>query len=506
MKKKLVIIGGGVAGITAGIYARMSGFETTVIEQHALPGGNCTSWRRNGYLFEGAIHWLSGTSPNNPINALWRETGALNDATRIYNHDPYLYTKYDGAELCLYSDINRLEEHFNTISPKDFRAAKKLVKDIKRYSAIKMPLENEKGVTLQKPAPKMAFRDGIAMLPALLSMGKDMKISTADYVKMFKHPGIRRLLSESCPPFLPAMALLFFLATKSGGDGGYPEGGSLQMIQRMADTYKSLGGELLLNTTAEKIMVENNGASGVRTAEKIINADCVIVAMDTITAVNTLFDTPPEDPWIADITQVEKGCVCTFAGIGVKTDLSHLSHSIIISLDEPWGGSKGQPLEVAGEKLSFITLNNYAEHKKYAPENSTALTAILGFDDSYEWWKNAKANGTYQREKETLKERLKNILALHLPGTSGNIDVIDIATPLTYERYTGSWHGAYMCRMEAGAKMKTYPCNLHGIKNIFFAGQRTKFPGGLPPALESGRRAVQLLCKECNIMFQNDIS
>jgi phytoene dehydrogenase-like protein len=497
MGKKLVIVGGGIAGITAGIYARMSGFETTIIEKHSLPGGNCTSWRRNGYLFEGAIHWLSGTSPRNPDNLLWRETGALNDMTHIYNHDPYLHTKHDGIDLYLYRDLNKLEEHFLKISPDDLKAIKKLSKDIKCYSTIKMPLENEKGVKLKKQTPEMALRDIIAMLPALMRMGRHMKISIADYAKMFKHAGIHRLLTAACPPYFPAMALLFFLATMSGGDGGYPEGGSLEMIQRMVDTYKSLGGELLLNTKAEKIIVKNDRSKGVQTGGNIIDADCVIVAMDTITAVNTLFDSPPDDSWIADITRVEKGCVCTFAGIGVKADLSHLPHSMVINMDETF--------EVAGEKMSFLSLNNYAEYKNYAPEGSTALTVILGFDDTYEWWKNEKTKGTYQKTKETLKERLENILAHHIPETSGKIEVIDIATPLTYERYTGSWHGSYMCRMEAGAKMKTYPCNLQNVKNIFFAGQRTKFPGGLPPALESGRRAVQLLCKEFNIIFQNEV-
>jgi phytoene dehydrogenase-like protein len=502
MEKKLIIVGAGVAGLAAGIYARQSGFNTSIIESHSIPGGNCTSWRRKGYLFEGAIHWLTGSSPNNADNFLWRETGALNDTVYIYNNDPYQYTEYEGVKLYLYRNLNRLKEHFLQVSPEDSGEIEKLCKAVKIYSVLKMPVENEKGLKIKKNAPEpsksqMGIRDIFSMLPALIRMNKDMKISIEDYVKRFKHRGIQRILLSACPPDFPVMALVFFLATMSGNDGGYPEGGSLAMIERMADVFKSLGGELLLNTKVQKIIIENNVIKGVNIGEKKIEADCVILANDTITAVDTLFDIPIEDAWIKELKAgIKEACVCTFAGIGVKSDLSNLPHSIVINLEKP--------LEIAGEKLWYISLNNYAEHTTYAPEGCTALTAILGNGDTYNWWKDAKKQGTYNREKEDIKVQLEKILAVHIPETKGKIDVIDIATPLTYERYTGTWHGSYMSRMTVGSKFKTYPCNLKNIKGLFFAGQRTKSPGGLPPALESGRRAAQLLCKEYDIFFQNN--
>jgi phytoene dehydrogenase-like protein len=498
-KKRLVIAGAGIAGLSAGIYAQKCGFETTLIESHSIPGGNCTSWRRNGYLFEGAIHWLSGSSPQNTNNIMWRETGALNDTVKVYNNDPCLYTNYKGTDIFLYRDINRLQEHFLRISPEDAKAVKKLCKDVKRAMSLQIPLENEKGVLLKYPAPKMTLRDIrdiIAMIPVFMDMGKQMKIPTEDYVKRFKHGGIRRLLMAAVPSYLPSMALVFYLAVMCGGDGGYPEGGSLAMTRRMAEKFKSLGGELLLSTKVEKVIIENNIATGIRTAEKTINADCFILAIDTITAVNTLFDIPLTDTWINELKQKKEGCVCTFAGIGVKADMSHLPHSIVINLEKP--------IDVAGETLSTMYVNNYAAHKSYAPEGCTALTVILGLTDTYDWWKKAREEGRYDEEKESLKKRIEEILAAYFPQTRGNIDIIDIATPLTYERYTGTWHGAYMGMMKTGAMPKACPATIANVRNVFFAGQRTKFPGGLPPALESGRRAVQLLCKEYGVVFQNE--
>jgi thioredoxin reductase len=39
---KVIIVGGGIAGLAAGIYARKSGFETVIFESGAVPGGSCT--------------------------------------------------------------------------------------------------------------------------------------------------------------------------------------------------------------------------------------------------------------------------------------------------------------------------------------------------------------------------------------------------------------------------------------------------------------------------------
>lgn len=46
MEKKIVIIGGGIAGLSAGIYSAMNGFDTQIIEMHTIAGGQCTAWER----------------------------------------------------------------------------------------------------------------------------------------------------------------------------------------------------------------------------------------------------------------------------------------------------------------------------------------------------------------------------------------------------------------------------------------------------------------------------
>lgn len=71
--KKVVIIGGGVAGLTAGIYAQMNGFDSVIYEKHRVIGGLSSGWQRKGYQIEGSISYLMGVNPEDEFNQIWQE-------------------------------------------------------------------------------------------------------------------------------------------------------------------------------------------------------------------------------------------------------------------------------------------------------------------------------------------------------------------------------------------------------------------------------------------------
>ena len=54
--KKVIIIGAGIAGLTAGVHLQKAGYETEVYEKNPLPGGMCTGWMREGYFIDNCIH------------------------------------------------------------------------------------------------------------------------------------------------------------------------------------------------------------------------------------------------------------------------------------------------------------------------------------------------------------------------------------------------------------------------------------------------------------------
>lgn len=87
MAKKVNIIGAGLTGLSTGIYLQQSGIDTEIFELSGWAGGMCSAWVRNGYRFDGCIHWMVGTKPGDGFNKLYREVGALEENTVIYNAD-----------------------------------------------------------------------------------------------------------------------------------------------------------------------------------------------------------------------------------------------------------------------------------------------------------------------------------------------------------------------------------------------------------------------------------
>ena len=68
---KIIIIGAGVSGLSAGIYAQMNGHNATIYERHFKAGGNLTGWDRCGYHIDNCIHWLTGTNPATELYRTW---------------------------------------------------------------------------------------------------------------------------------------------------------------------------------------------------------------------------------------------------------------------------------------------------------------------------------------------------------------------------------------------------------------------------------------------------
>src|SRR5512133_2471382 len=109
--KSIIIIGAGFAGLSAGIYAQLNGYKTTIYEMHDKPGGLCTSWKRKGYTFDGCIHWLVGSSPSSGMHDRWEETGIARNLS-ITDHNEYMRLEdNNGRILIFHTDIDRLEKH-----------------------------------------------------------------------------------------------------------------------------------------------------------------------------------------------------------------------------------------------------------------------------------------------------------------------------------------------------------------------------------------------------------
>ena len=486
--KKIIVIGAGISGLTAAIYAQRSGFEVTLCEQHTMAGGMCSGWKRKGYLFEGAIH-CTGSNPNTELYKLWEETGALNNTVKIYLPDSFHAVEWEGQIIYLFREIAKTVEHLTALSPGDEKQLRRLVDDVKAFACLQMPIFDIKGVKTKDPK-RMTLRGLVKMLPVLPRLGMLYNISCKKYAERFTHPGIRRLF-RIIPDDYSSISLIATLSTWNRGDGGFPEGGSLAMIGRMVKTFEDLGGKLLLETKVKKVNIENGAVTGVNLANGTLAADAIIVTQETIAAVEQLFDTPLNEAWLTKLCQQTQSVVCTFIGVGIRAKIAQTPIP-------KW--ELEEPILYAGMTITAISFINYADHKGYAPEGCTTLTTTIT-GDTYHFWKQAKEEGRYEDEKRKLADQIRRVICHKYPQATDNIEVIEIATPLTYERYTGAYHGSWMSITKMRKKMKTYPGSLKSVCGLYFAGHRLMTPGGLPVAINSGRKAAQMICRQYNFIF-----
>ncbi len=493
MKKKVIVIGGGIAGLSAGIYALRCGFDVTVLESHSIAGGNCTSWKRGGYLFEGGMHWLTGSDKKEPIHKMWRTMGALNDSVQIHYSEPFIEYDDKGTPIRFYRDVDTTEKHLISLSPADAKEIKALCNNIRKVKNLAMPVTDLRGVKVTKKI-RLPISLLFSAVSALRIMGSFSKVSRDAYVSRFTHEGLRDMLRALTSEKTGVAPLFFTMGTLARGDGGLPEGGSLPFVGRIVDTFQSLGGELLLNTRGDRVIVENGKAIGVLADGKNMPADAVIITADTM-SIDSLFDTPPKAPWLEEMQAVTEPTMATFLSFGIKADLKKYQKGLVFKLQ--------QPISLAEQKYEYLSVNNYASDPVYSPEGKTALTIILD-GDTYDFWKKAKEENRYADEKQKLAGVVTEALSKLIPETEGQVEVWDVATPLTYERYCGNWKGSWMTEMTPSMKMKSYPAVIDGLSGVYFAGQRMMPPGGLPVALMTGRTAVQYLCRDTGTLFVSE--
>lgn len=92
------------------------------------------------------------------------------------------------------------------------------------------------------------------------------------------------------------------------------------------------------------------------------------------------------------------------------------------------------------------------------------------------------------------------------PEIKDNVEVYDVNTPVTYERYCGAYKGSWMaCALTEKGKTLMHKGKIKGIKRLHVAGQWAMIPGGLPSAAITGKWAIQRICKEEKRKFEEGL-
>jgi phytoene dehydrogenase-like protein len=175
MGKRVIVIGAGIAGLSAASYLQRNGFDTEIFELHSRAGGLCTSWKRDGYTFDGCIHWLMGSGKTSNLNWIWKELGA--GELRYIEWDVYTTARLsDGDIFAVHTDPERLRAEMLRLGPEDGAPIGDLVRLIRRAKSFDMPAALDRASL----GEKIGYA---AMLPSLMPfMAKYMKMPLFDLV------------------------------------------------------------------------------------------------------------------------------------------------------------------------------------------------------------------------------------------------------------------------------------------------------------------------------------
>ena len=496
----IAIIGAGVAGLAAGCYAQMNGYRSEIFELHELPGGLCTAWERKDYSFDGCIHYLLGSAPGQPFHQMWRELGAVQNRPMVTVNEFMRVVGPDGRTLILYVDPDRLEEHLLALAPGDARPIRAFCAGVRKFAGFDMFAlkERPEPVFRRFRNPLEARTLGMRLLPYLEPMLRWAFVSAEEFGLRFRDPLLRRAWPLLFGwPQIPVMAAMSQLASMHSGNGAFPAGGSLEFARALEQRYLALGGQIHYKAQVDKILVENDRAVGVRLySDEIHRADTVISAAD---GRGTIYD------WLGG-RYTSRAIDANYDGslplrsqvqvsLGVDRDFSAEPHWATYLLD--------RPLALAGEDRFDLGVKHYCFDPSLAPPGKSVIQFMIPSD--YDYWQRIYGRKLYDTEQDQVAEILIDFMEARYPGFRQQVEVIDVATPLSFERYTGNWRGSVcgwlLSKDTMRLLLRGIPKTLPGLERLYMAGQWVEPGGMVPMAAASGRNVIQLVCARDGIAF-----
>lgn len=485
MADSIIIIGAGMGGLAAGVYGRLNGFKTQIFEMHTLPGGQCTSWKREGFTFDACIHHLFGCAPSSKIYGLWQELGAM-PRELVKTEDCVSVLSPDGKLFRDYYDSEKLEEHLHALAPTDSEVIADYIKGIRAFSGNDVMGELMLGSPLAR----------LKAVPSLPSKLKLFRPTMRQFGERFSDPFLKTafpLLIYSAPE-IPLFIHLVRHAYGLDGSLQWPVGGALRFAVSIEKRYRSLGGEIHYDSRVDKILVENNRAVGVRLADgREHQADVVISNGDGRKTIMDLLDGKYVNEKIRSYCAepADETNWSAHVFLGVSRDLSSEPSALVMLLEEP--------VTIAGHKCESLEMQIYGFDRTMAPAGKGVIKVELVA--RYSHWKELFTDRKrYDEEKQRATAQVLDILERHFPGIKGQVEAVDVPTQITWERYMGGTHGFAnfpnrKATIWSGLSGRGGDMTLPGLSGLYFVGVWASLAGSLFGNALSGKRAIQAFCR-----------
>ena len=488
--RSVLVVGAGVAGITAATHLARAGLHVTVVEKDAAPGGRCGRFVRDGHRFD--------TGPTLFVMPLlyaseFRALGvSLAERLELRPVDPtYRLVFDDGSQLSLTSDMTMMREQLDAIEPGSFDGLERYMEAGARHYRVVA----EKMVNRDFRWPTDYLRIGALRL---LARGNPLANHYRGMSAYFEAPRLKSAftfqdLYVGLSPFEAPAMLSLLSYTEIAHGVWYPAGGMYSIVETLVELARDARVEFLLSSEVKRIDIDSTAAKGVVLADGTrLNADVVLANADLPYVYEQLL---PPDGMARSLSRKRFSCsaVSFFWGLDRTYDALP-AHTLFLADDyranfESIVRDHGLPANPSLNVHAPARIDGGA-----ARPGQDTLTAIvpvghLGDDGAQDW------NELRDRAREHVFRRLRT---LGFEDVRDHIKFEESCTPLTWAtRHNlakGATHGLSHTLTQMGYLR---PRNRHRrYSNLYFAGASTHPGTGVPTAMSSGRLAARRIVAE----------
>ncbi len=495
----VAVIGAGISGLTAAALLSKAGLNVVVVEAESSVGGCIAGFERKGFMFDSAIHWLNQCGDDGFVYRIFNylDTGfpkcrALTRIRRI---------KGDSFDYLLTSNPDNLRDQLIKDFPgaakgicKLFARGKILGDRLRRYPDLMRTRE-----TMSLPELGLyGLNMGYLAIPMFRHIGVPVE---KGLYRFFKNSDIKKIFfSEE-----EMLGILIPIGWAYSGDYQTPPvGGSRAFPIWLTKLVESSGSEVLLKHPVKEVLVDAGRAVGVSLKSgETIRSRFVLAACD----VETLYEKMLPRELIplnlrkslhdADLYDsgfmINIGLDCEAETMGFSEEMISLSREDVSKLER----SLGDP-----HKVNLCILSSSTRDPTLAPKGKGILTifclARFNYGNNWKTGEGLERGPEYNAFKREyahiLIDRVSKALA---PELRNHIEVMDIATPITYWRYTGNRYGSIMGARPTRKNIKNKIAHYSTpVKNLLLGGHWSEYGGGVPIAVKAGTNTSLLILRE----------
>jgi len=487
-----IIIGGGLGGLICGAKLSKEGKKVLLIEQHYIPGGCATTFKRKDYTMEVGLHEMDGLDKNDPKIKIFNDLKVFDNVDFI--KVPEFYRFINGRiDFVMPDNHNEAVQALVRQFSKEKKGINKFFKRIDsiRKEINRLPLQRWK-IALLLPVFPFIYPHLVFNIFKTLGGFLDSIIQDDD-LKLLLQANLQYYHDD---PY--SMSLIYFSAAQASyfkGGGNFIKGGSQKLSNYLAKVIIDNDGEVLLGYKVDKILTKGKLAVGVeykKTFGENLETKKVfaikIIANNAMPNVINLLPKENQDLLNKKTKNLEQSCSIISIYIGFKKEIKNLNNknysTFIFDQSVKKQGDMMENYKGSFEKRNFVFVDYSQIDSGLAPAGKS-FGAICTLD-YLEDWKDLN-NEEYKKKKEAVAKILFKRLEKLIPGITEAIDYYEVGTSRTIARYTlnpkGSVYGFAQTPKQAG--MFRIP-NKSPIKNLYFASAWTMPGGGFTGAILSG--------------------